>query len=129
MVLKEKLQKYEPYHQAEIDKYEYHPGEVLQVKKCCLVIKKIILEQAKFTYSPLGKVFEEERKTIKDQREKVTEENKKQSVDFNALIKKYDYDTKKDNLSVLKQKGICNKLVDERKDKITELAEKLTWMI
>ena len=36
---------------------------------------------------------------------------------------------KKDNLSVLKQKGIFNKLVDERKDKITALAEKLTWMI
>ena len=29
MVLKEKLQKYEPYHQAEIDKYEYRTGEVL----------------------------------------------------------------------------------------------------
>ena len=129
MVLKEKLQKYEPYHQAEIDKYEYRTGEVLQVKKYCLVIKKILIEQAKFTYSPLGKVFEEERKTIKDQREKVTEENEKQSVNFDALIKKYDYDTKKDNLSVLKQKGIFNKLVDERKDKITALAEKLTWMI
>ena len=99
------------------------------MKKCCLVIKKILIEQAKFTYSPLGKVFEEERKTIKDQREKVTEENEKQSVNFDALIKKYDYDTKKDNLSVLKQKGIFNKLVDERKDKITALAEKLTWMI
>ena len=65
------------------------------MKKCCLVIKKILIEQAKFTYSPLGKVFEEERKTIKDQREKVTEENEKQSVNFDALIKKYDYDTKK----------------------------------
>ena len=29
-----------------------------------------IIEQAKFTYSPLGKAFEKQTKTIEDQREK-----------------------------------------------------------
>ena len=36
---------------------------MLQVKKYCLIIKKII-EQTTFTYSPLGKAFEKQTKTI-----------------------------------------------------------------
>ena len=42
---------------------------ILQVKNC-LLIKKQIIEQAKTTYSPLGKAFEEQTKTIKDQGKK-----------------------------------------------------------
>ena len=33
-------------------------------------IRQQIIEQAKFTYSPLGKAFEKQTKTIKDQGEK-----------------------------------------------------------
>ena len=40
---------------------------ILQVKKCYLLIKKKIIEQAKFTYSPLGKAFEKQTKTVADQ--------------------------------------------------------------
>ena len=49
-----------------------------------------MLEQAKFTYSPLGKVFEKKFKTNEDQREKeikATEEHGKQLTESNALIK------------------------------------------
>ena len=42
---------------------------ILQVKKYYLQIKNNI-EQAKFTYSPLGKAFENQTKKIKDQGKK-----------------------------------------------------------
>ena len=61
---------------------------ILQVKKYCLVIKD---KQAKFTYFPLGKAFEKQTKTIQDQRKKqikAIEENGKQYVESNDLIKK-----------------------------------------
>ena len=50
---------------GKIDKYEYLTGEEI------LSSNQIqILEQAKFTYSPLGKTFEKQIKTIEDQGEK-----------------------------------------------------------
>ena len=55
---------------GKIDMYEYPIGEVLLPSN-----QQQMIEQAKFTYSPLGKGFEKETKTIKDQGEKQTEEN------------------------------------------------------
>ena len=47
------------------------------VKKYYDLIKQQIIEQAKFTYSPLGKAFEKtKRKTIEDQGEKQVEDLK-----------------------------------------------------
>ena len=54
-----RLQKYK------IDKYKYLTGEEILPSN-----QQQILEQTKFTYSPLGKAFQEQIKTIKDQREK-----------------------------------------------------------
>ena len=45
-----------------IGKYEYLTGE-----KILPFNQKQIIEQAKFTYSPLGKAFEKQIKTIEDQ--------------------------------------------------------------
>ena len=53
MILKEKLLKYQPCHQA---KY-YHQ------------IMEQIIEQATFTYYPLGIAFEKQKKAIEDQGE------------------------------------------------------------
>ena len=50
---------------GKIDKYEYLTGEEILPSN-----QQQIIEQAKFTYSPLGKAFEKQRKTIKDQGEK-----------------------------------------------------------
>ena len=50
---------------VKIDKYEYLPGEGILPSN-----QQQIIEQAKFTYSPLGKAFEKQTKTIKDQGEK-----------------------------------------------------------
>ena len=48
-----------------IDKYEYLTG-----KKILPSNQQQIIEQAKFAYSPLGNVFENQTKTIEDQGEK-----------------------------------------------------------
>ena len=50
---------------GKIDKYEYLTGEEILPSN-----QQQIIEQAKFTYSPLGKAFEKQIKTIEDQEEK-----------------------------------------------------------
>ena len=50
---------------GKIDKYEYLTGEEILPSN-----QQQIIEKANFTYSPLGKAFEKQRKTIKDQGEK-----------------------------------------------------------
>ena len=50
---------------GKIDKYEYLTGEEILPSN-----QQQIIQQAKFTYSPLGKAFEKQMKTIKDQGEK-----------------------------------------------------------
>ena len=47
---------------GKIDKYEYLTGEEILPSN-----QQLIIEQAKFTYSPLGKAFEKQTKTIEDQ--------------------------------------------------------------
>ena len=49
---------------GKIGKYEYLTGEKILPSN-----QKQIIEQAKFTYSPLGKAFEKQIKTIKDQKQ------------------------------------------------------------
>ena len=50
---------------GEIHKYEYLTGEDILPSN-----QQQIIEQAKFTYSPLGKAFEKQIKTIEDQGKK-----------------------------------------------------------
>ena len=50
---------------GKIHKYEYLTGEDILPSN-----QQQIIEQAKFTYSPLGKAFEKQIKTIKDQGKK-----------------------------------------------------------
>ena len=50
---------------GKIHKYEYLTGEDILPSN-----QQQIIEHAKFTYSPLGKAFEKQIKTIKDQGEK-----------------------------------------------------------
>ena len=64
MILTEKQQKYQHYHQVKVIKVN-----ILQVKKYCLLIKDKT-EQAKFTYFPLGKAFKKQKKAIKEQEQK-----------------------------------------------------------
>ena len=62
MILIEKLLKYQLYHLTQTGKYEYLTGEEILPYN-----QKQIIKQAKFTYSPLQKVFAKKIKTIEDQ--------------------------------------------------------------
>ena len=72
---------------GKIDKYEYLAGQ-----KILPFNQQQIIEQAKFPYNPLGKVFEKQIKTIEDQEQKQVEalknlkpKNKKQ-LRINLII-------------------------------------------
>ena len=81
-----------------------------------------MIEQAKFTYSPLGKVFERQIKTIEDQGEKQLKAIQNQGKV--KTIKKYNYDNE-DSPLISKQKETFIKLVDERLGEITKLDKKV----
>ena len=68
---------------GKIDKYEFLTGKEILPSN-----QKQIIEQAKFTYSPLGKAFEKKIKTIQDQ-------GKKQ-VDILDTLKSKELETIKD---------------------------------
>ena len=80
-----------------------------------------IIEQAKFTYFPLGKVFQKQTKTIEDQGEKqikAIRHNKEQLVNIN------NDDNYKNKLLLSKEREIFKNICSKRLDKIEELNEK-----
>ena len=101
---------------GEIHKYEYLTGEDILPSN-----QQQIIEQAKFTYSPLGKPFEKQIKTIEDQGEKQIKAMKYQGK--LKTITKYDYDDE-DTPFISKQKEMFNELVDERLERINDLDKK-----
>ena len=56
---------------GKIDKYEYFTGEEVSPSN-----QNEIIEQVQFTYSPLGKPFEKQTKTIEDQGKKQVDVSK-----------------------------------------------------
>ena len=101
---------------GKFDKYEYLTGEEILPSN-----KQQIIEQAKFTYSPLGKAFEKQIKTIEDQGEKqikAIQDNRKQ------LISNYDY---KNKLLISKETEIFKDIYNKRLDKIKELDNKIDY--
>ena len=72
---------------SKIDNYEYLTGE-----EKLPTDQRRVIEQDKFTYSPLGKAFEKQTKMIEDQREKqikTIEENKNNYIINNQVIMNY----------------------------------------
>ena len=68
-----------------IDKYEYLTGEEILLSN-----QRRVIKQTKFAYSPLGKAFEKQTKTIENKGEKqlkAIEDHGKQLVESNELIK------------------------------------------
>ena len=65
------------------------------------------IEQTKFTYSPLGKAFQEQIKRIKEQGQKQVKAIK--DKEFNKSVKEIEYGSD-DNPMILKQKEIYNEL-------------------
>ena len=116
LILIEKQPKYHSYHQV-----KFVNMNLLLVKMLSSNQQQII-EQARFTYFPLGKAFEKQIKTIEDQGEKQIKAIQDQGQV--KTIKKYDYDAE-DTPFISKQKEIFNELVDERLEKITDLDKKV----
>ena len=102
---------------GKIDKYEYLTGEEILPSN-----QKQMIEQAKFTYSPLRKAFKKQMKTMEDQGEKWIKAIQNQGQV--KIIKKYAYDDE-DSLLISKQKEIFNELGDKRLNEITELDKKV----
>ena len=88
-----------------IHKYEYLTGEDILPSN-----QQQIIEQAKFTYSPLGKAFEKQIKTIEDRGEKQVDalENLKPKEEAKPI------DNKSNNQS--KATIIFNELINKGKD-------------
>ena len=102
---------------GKIDKYEYLTGEEILPSN-----QQQIIEQPKFTYSLLGKAFQKQTKTIKDQGEKQIK-----AIQDKRLIKsieKFNYDIN-DSPLILKQEEIYNKPTEESFEKINNLDKKV----
>ena len=102
---------------GKIHKYEYLTGEDILPSN-----QQQIIDKVKFTYSPLGKAFEKQIKTIEDQGEKQIKAIQDQR--HVKTIKKYHYDDE-DSPLISKRKEMFNELVDKRLDEITDLDEKV----
>ena len=94
---------------GKVHKYEYLTDEDILPYN-----QQQIIEQAKFTYTPLRKAFEKQIKTIEDQGEKQIKAIQDQGQV--KTIKKYTYDAEDTSL-ISKQKKIFNELVDEKLEK------------
>ena len=89
---------------GKIRKYEYLAGEDILPSN-----QQQIIEQAKFTYSPLGKAFEKQLKTIEDQEQKQVDALK----DLKPKEQIKPIKDKSNNKS--KAAVIFDKLINERK--------------
>ena len=100
-----------------IDQYEFLTGEEILSSN-----QKQLINQAKFTYSPLGKAFEKQIKTIKDQDKKRVEalENLKPKEQTKAIEDKSD-----NKLSI--QKENFDRLLNEKVDEIQNISGEINY--
>ena len=102
---------------GKLDKYEYLTGEEILPSN-----QQQIIQQAKFTYSPLVKAIEKHRKTIEDQGKKQVKaiQDNKQLVNIN----KDDY---KDKLLLSKEREIFKDIFNKRLNKIEEMNNEIDY--
>ena len=105
---------------GKIHKYEYLTGEDILPSN-----QQQIIEQAKFTYSPLGKAFEKQIKTIEDQGEKQVEALKDLKDHREQLVNVNVNDDYEDKLLHSKEREIFRKIYNKRLDKIEEITKKI----
>ena len=103
---------------GKIDKYEYLTGEEILPSN-----QQQIIQQAKFTYSPLGKAFEKQTKIIEDQGKKQVKaiQDNKQPVNIN------NDDDYKDKLLLSRERKIFKDIYNKRLNKIEELNNKIHY--
>ena len=89
---------------GKIDKYEYlSVGEILPSNQ------QQIIQQGKFTYSPLGKAFEKQIKTIEDQGKKQVK-----AIQDKQLVNNDNNDDYKDKLLISKEREIFKDIYNKR---------------
>ena len=103
---------------GKIDKYEYLTGEEILPSN-----QQQIIQQAKFTYTPLGKAFEKQIKTITDQGTK----HIKAIQDNKQLVNINNNDGYKDKILHSKEGEIFKDIYNKRLDKIEELNNKIDY--
>ena len=81
-----------------------------------------IIQQAKFTYYPLGKAFEKQIKTIEDQGKKQVK-----AIQDKQLVNINNNDDYKDKLLLSKEREIFKDIYNKRLDKIEELNNKSNY--
>ena len=106
---------------VKIHKYEYLTGEDILPSN-----QQQIIEQAKFTYSPLGKAFEKQIKTIEDQGEKQIDALENLKDQSKQLVNVNDYDDDyEDKLLHSKEREILENIYKKRLDKIEEIRKEI----
>ena len=106
---------------GKIDKYEYLTGEEILPSN-----QQQIIEQAKFTYSPLGKAFEKQAKTIEDQGKKQVKAIQDVRI-VNINNNNTDDDDYKNELLLSKEIEVFKDIYNKRLDKIEELNNKINY--
>ena len=102
---------------GKIHKYEYLTGEEILLSN-----QQQIIQQAKFTYSPLGKAFEKQIKTIEDQGKKQVK-----AIQDKQLVNIDKNDDYKDKLLLSKEREIFKDIYNKRLDKIEEISNKIDY--
>ena len=102
---------------GKIHKYEYLTGEDILPSN-----QQQIIEQTKFTYSPLGIAFEKQIKTIEDQVKTQVEALKTKEVND-----KSNNNNNNNNNNNTISKEIYDKLSEERIDEILEMSRKINY--
>ena len=104
---------------GKLHEYKYLTGEDILPSN-----QQQIIEQTKFTYSPLGKAFDKQIKRIEDQGKKQVDALNTLKSYIKITIKIYIHDPQ-DTPFISRQLEIFNKLIDERLEKITDLDERV----
>ena len=103
---------------GKIDKYEYVTGEEILPSN-----QQQVIEQAKFTYSPLGKAFEKQRSGKTNQISAIKDSGK-QIIESKEGAKN-DFDIDRSGVSHEKQKKIFNRLVKQRALEFSDIKNKI----
>ena len=101
---------------GKIHKYEYLTGEDILPSN-----QQQIIEPARFTYSPLGKAFEKQIKTIEDQGKKQVDAL--ESLKPKEQTKAITYKSDDDNTPISKE--IYREMLEERMDEILKMSREV----
>ena len=102
---------------GKLDKYEYITGEEILPSN-----QQQIIQQAKFSYSPLGKAIKKQIKTIEDQGKKQVE-----AIQDNKQLVSINKDYYNDKLLLSKERDVFKDISNKELNKIEEMNNKIDY--